>query len=533
MSEERTLFLQQNPSFEHVQQELFTMEPEWTVLQPIYGPNPYWRHADQKAPIGTTCRRLYAISTRNSRYVLAVVRTSGSDRPLPIFETSGPLIQAIISANPNLKGKVQSFVRYSDFEDAKTELFDYDQLKERESLSFPTTFILTTRELPRDFRVPFVDCKHLVKSTYSLNKVSFQMIHVSSALLHAIISLAEAFNLSHAENPIDPHPEDIRRFALVIAKDLTQFLDSLMHIVKRIKGEDFDQASAQTTIDQIFIDLCSDYPGAVNIRRSGERFEELKELDRKEAQLSGLNGAARNIEEKVVVSSSEQDALVQRADADPVQTVQNSKESLGVIPSKSEPLMGNNPVDTVRTVEESHAITLVKGFDLGKEETDTAPVEAVYTAQKSSSTGPNEPDPRMKDTPVETARIVEKGHATTPVQGYDLGEGETDSVPAEKVTSKAPQYLSKGTGTIKSLRHLLMAQKVQATQNILPILSNATSWVAPLEDFPGVIMANVDEGAGINPVGTAFKEPDFHGNTDTHFMATSSSSQTIAYETQI
>ncbi|KIM26734.1 hypothetical protein M408DRAFT_25203 [Serendipita vermifera MAFF 305830] len=266
--------------------------------------------------------------------------------------------------------------------------------------------------------------------------------------------------MSQTKNPNDPYPEDIRKFALAIADDLRQFLNSLMQILKYIEGEDFGPAGAQTVIDQTFIDLCGDYPGSVNIRRSGERFEELKGLDWEELQILDPHQLTRVDEERLLVPSSEQGALI------------SSK--------------------------------------------DRVPVDAAHNTNESPSKISKEPEPPTGDSPMEMLHIGEKAHPITPVAGYDLGEEEADSVPAKKVADKVPKRWDKSNGAIESLRRLLTAQKMQTAQDMLPILSSVTSRVAPLEDFPGVTTENIDEEQDINSVGAAFEELYSHDNTDVH-----------------
>ncbi|KIM20819.1 hypothetical protein M408DRAFT_122849 [Serendipita vermifera MAFF 305830] len=148
-----------------------------------------------------------------------------------------------------------------------------------------------------------------------------------------------------------------------------------MQIVKNSEGEDFDRAISQATIHQTFIDLCGDYPGAVNIRHSSKRFEELKGLDWEDLQPLDTNQAACDIEKRQVVSNLEQDVPVRSADTILAETVDITKES-------------PTPI-----AEKGHAITPVKGYDLSEEGTDTVLAGTVPTTKKSSSTIPNESEP--------------------------------------------------------------------------------------------------------------------------------------------
>jgi hypothetical protein len=62
-------------------------EDRWTVLQAHYGHEPGWTVCESTATIEATCHILYAVdNTSGLDCVLALIRTSSYDYPLPICE---------------------------------------------------------------------------------------------------------------------------------------------------------------------------------------------------------------------------------------------------------------------------------------------------------------------------------------------------------------------------------------------------------------------------------------------------------------
>lgn len=127
------------------------------------------------------------------------------------------------------------------------------------------------------------------------------MIHLSSALLHLVISSvesvrvaldcpnADAESFSHAEELLEVAPalvDSLERCAPVYSNVVfADPMDSNLNYLESIPphfGSAFVRQTIQFSIFLGFTMLCSDYPGATTVRRSYETFQKLATMDDEE-----------------------------------------------------------------------------------------------------------------------------------------------------------------------------------------------------------------------------------------------------------
>ncbi|PVG04391.1 hypothetical protein CPB86DRAFT_215014 [Serendipita vermifera] len=180
-----------------------------SVLQSFFGPWPWWKFPDDDATIPLSINTLYLVD-RNKPFVLALLRTEIEDRPLLIDNpesitnrTLNVLHEAMEYKSLKLE-RVEMHGSFNQIEEG--QIFDYTDLQCH--LTFPTTFYIlsehskdsfkfktkpTSQEpIPVALETTISDCEKLIDRVASRQWISMQGIHISRALLHLIVSLADA-----------------------------------------------------------------------------------------------------------------------------------------------------------------------------------------------------------------------------------------------------------------------------------------------------------------------------------------------------
>ncbi|KIM29791.1 hypothetical protein M408DRAFT_22656 [Serendipita vermifera MAFF 305830] len=295
-------------TYQEVRNKLtLTIQSRVIVLHAEYSPRPYWVESNPERLIEPTCRTLYAVDTSNhSRYLIGVVRQKDLDYPVAIFDTLNgtPLniSQMIVTSLPELADKMRLVTYHGSEEDVQGNPYNYEFVRQNEASSFPTVFRIDIDELTWNFanfpeiRVPpllhvlLVHCKDLVQRSYDLSAFSLQMIHVSGALLHLVISLAAEVHLALQDDHTDEDAfmvaEEVLQTSPLITDNLHKQLYSMQQILAYIQNGHGSQDEIRQEIIRVFCALCGEYPGAAFVRHSWKAFESLAIIDNEEATRS-------------------------------------------------------------------------------------------------------------------------------------------------------------------------------------------------------------------------------------------------------
>jgi hypothetical protein len=154
-----------------------------------------------------------------------------------------------------------------------------------------------------------VQCRELLQRAYNLELLPLQVLHVLRALLHLVISLANAlagvFNeedslITEGFTDLD-NVGALLKVAPIIASNLQRWdarhlrvsllsCNSVLHsfggTVKALEERFVDPEEHMEGIRRVLNDLCGDYPGAVVVRQSFESFKRLVRMDCEEIGLS-------------------------------------------------------------------------------------------------------------------------------------------------------------------------------------------------------------------------------------------------------
>ncbi|KIM21142.1 hypothetical protein M408DRAFT_111137 [Serendipita vermifera MAFF 305830] len=275
-----------------------------TLLQPKWGAKPNWIEADSSALIGQMCQDIYVVvKGEDSSYILGMVRTTTSDYPLPIynagFEATATLSQAITAIHPKLANQVKSITNYSDDREMKDGNYSFTSLERYQTPEFPAVVIhldepskeFKTQALDNDvpplLQGAFIYCKFLLQNAYGLDDFGHQMVHLTSALLHIIISSAPSATPlsdgSEGEGSLfsEDQVENIR-LATTLARDIERHLDNANSIMENIRTGAHSREQSQEEINKLFTDICGDHPGGSTVRDTYSTFQALGQLDQEE-----------------------------------------------------------------------------------------------------------------------------------------------------------------------------------------------------------------------------------------------------------
>ncbi|KIM20751.1 hypothetical protein M408DRAFT_124013 [Serendipita vermifera MAFF 305830] len=89
--EAHQVWVNHSSTFGSITDELRATDPSrhFILLQPHWGPNPYWTPANLDQLAGETCQTIYGvIQDQSLPYILGVLRTSHSDYPLSICKAN-------------------------------------------------------------------------------------------------------------------------------------------------------------------------------------------------------------------------------------------------------------------------------------------------------------------------------------------------------------------------------------------------------------------------------------------------------------
>ncbi|KIM30293.1 hypothetical protein M408DRAFT_296513 [Serendipita vermifera MAFF 305830] len=318
-------------TFGTVAQEVATVYSgnNFVVLQPHWGPNPYWTSADATKLIGETCQTVYAVvNNPNTPYILGILRTSLSDSPLPIFDTAHDsnmtVLRAIISSYPELSGHIESITRFfpdnpditdgdhsqkliAEYWESSCSLIVMTNDKPPQNLmvgslynSFnPSSLAITAdpsdASIPPLLQIPFVQSKLMVQRAYRLPYFTLQIIHLASAIVHLILSLSNEMKEVLEETPDsdtnstgEDATSDLLLVAPTIARKLEEFLNTIERIMQVIFSHEGRSEEILGSIDRLYYDMCDEYPGAVAVRHSLVRFKQLISIDQEEGIAQGL-----------------------------------------------------------------------------------------------------------------------------------------------------------------------------------------------------------------------------------------------------
>lgn len=302
------------------------------LLEPHFGPLPYWTEAQSTSTslVGSTCSVLYCVNKQNAaQYTLAVVRSTLRDFPIVICQSGQwsavPISQAIHEAFPLLAEQTYSITSYGSNRRVDSDIYDYERLKRDNTETFPTVFFmvgadeqsrsfiseLPDKAIPSFLQGPVVYGQQALRKAYGLEAFTLSMVHISKSLLHAFYSLADAF-AAYSVKHSDLHGsedggqrehsslnDDFPQVALSVCHQLQILLDRTIGIAQELEQSGFNEGTASLKINGIFSSLCGDHPGAVPIRQSYQRFNELLSRDLEEhgehqSQQNLLNTAATN-----------------------------------------------------------------------------------------------------------------------------------------------------------------------------------------------------------------------------------------------
>ncbi|KIM30297.1 hypothetical protein M408DRAFT_296537 [Serendipita vermifera MAFF 305830] len=231
--------------------------------------------------------------------------------------------QAIIASYPEIDGHIESIIQFSDYlntsngDHVDNRIIDYQEPSgplvittiDRPSTSFMVGSLYASftpsspksMPAPSDAVVPpllqiiFVKSKLMVQRAYRLPCFALQMIHLTRAALHLILSLSAemtgAFGDARDVDNSSPGEDktDLLRVAPTLAQKLEGFLNSMSATMDVLSSRELHFDRIQARIDQLHSAMCEDYPGAVAVRYASSRFKTLVAIDREEAVAQTLH----------------------------------------------------------------------------------------------------------------------------------------------------------------------------------------------------------------------------------------------------
>lgn len=268
-----------------------------SVLESFFGPWPWWEFPDEDATIPLSINTLYLVD-RNKPFVLALLRTEAEDRPLlidiPVGEESmsrrtlGVLHEAMQRQGLTLE-RVEMHGTFNSIDE--DQIFDYADLQCH--LTFPTTFYIlsehskdsfkfktkptTNRPIPLALEATIFDCEKLINKVADRQWLTMQGIHISRALLHLIVNLA---NAEQGYYEVFCKNLDIRRLGETFESTMAKFDAGIT-----------DQAlvtRTMTDLESLFQQCCDDYPGSVTVRYSYASFKKMARYDFQEISKLGI-----------------------------------------------------------------------------------------------------------------------------------------------------------------------------------------------------------------------------------------------------
>ena len=153
----------------------------------------------------------------------------------------------------------------------------------------------------------FLQCQSLVDAASHMDAFALQAIHLSRALLHLIIRLAEAVDLSSMEESSEAyHISKLKRWALFVdrlpivdAFRVYRLVLKLKSIFTDIEGlTDATFESVKTSLVEFYDEICEERPGVVAVRQSLKSLQALTGLDlRNQGKSSEIAGVSLTIQE--------------------------------------------------------------------------------------------------------------------------------------------------------------------------------------------------------------------------------------------
>ncbi|PVG00628.1 hypothetical protein CPB86DRAFT_181391 [Serendipita vermifera] len=304
------------------------------ILEQHFGPRPYWKYPDNNSTISRTTRTLYLVDSKKS-VVVAVLRTENEDYPLVIDlgalqQKSSNVLDVLQKAVNDSGLRLESASIYATNENLKDQR--YDDLSFGEISAFPTIFFIicihsesafqfktnlpSSIGLPVPFQMAISRCETLVERALSISIMPLQCLHVSRALLHLSITLANS-DQQHLEELIN-----LFNLQRIIDKfdDLTSDITSLPMVnvdLQRIKDR----------LDRVFLSCCNDYPGAVAVRQSYDVYMTMSQSDLREWQEQGHQKLWNAFENCESFSDSSTDSeIFSEYEMDPNEHVAKSEE---------------------------------------------------------------------------------------------------------------------------------------------------------------------------------------------------------------
>lgn len=235
------------------------------LLEPHFGPRPYWTEARSTSPIGSTCSVIYCIKKWHStQYTLGVVRSTLRDFPIAIFQSGQeypvPISQVVHQAFPVPPKQPYSITSYKSNQRVDSDIYNVERLKQDNIETFPTVFFITeaneqswcfVSEFPDEAIPPFLQglvvyAEKVLKQSYGLELFTFSMVHISEALLHALYSLAAEFTIHSVEHPGLNGPDNGRQIdGLLFDDDFLQVARYVSHQLQTSNNQDYTRTGTE------------------------------------------------------------------------------------------------------------------------------------------------------------------------------------------------------------------------------------------------------------------------------------------------
>ncbi|KAG8796680.1 hypothetical protein FRC16_009533, partial [Serendipita sp. 398] len=237
------------------------------ALVPIFGPYPYFRYSSPSEPISPSVRKVFVIDENEFNSVI-VVRTIDGDVVIAITlsqkENHLPTMD-VIRAHISAHGHSPIIIKdYSGQSDIGSQSLGATMITSQQA--HPTIAFVETHSVGYDFRTQFMKRIPVTEPLEFLlarggvliqkaSQVDIRLFHLTRAMIHLIVSAQKT-----------------------VSSDRTLGVD-LRKALHRLEDRLNSGIYSQSALQQNFLELCGDYPGAVAVRHSYGAFSRLNAVD--------------------------------------------------------------------------------------------------------------------------------------------------------------------------------------------------------------------------------------------------------------